>query len=287
MDLLARAVFGTLALTIAWGACTHTHTTPYSPESTARPKRAALATPTLSGAEKAADMRHLLGLARNAFPYLDAIRTIKGLEPLKGRDWVTLARETPGNPSFILLVAELVQRLEQGTGHMDIVSPWTVSGPKELELLCRRYQTTERSIRLQKPWWDLLRRGARRTHAAFRVAYRGGEYVLTEGYRSGDHHLPPATAIAAVDGLEVHDYVKTLFGQRWLRYDADRRRLYAPGGSPFEVPGARDATSWRVRFRIDEEQEVTLDIPKRTREKTRPSKKRTRIKAFNGLTCRC
>jgi hypothetical protein len=205
----------------------------------------------LSSAEKAVDMQHLLTLARYAFPYLDTIQHFKAVRPLGGRQYVDLARRTKDNQAFVGLLAEVVQLLEQGTGHMDITSPWTLSGEDERRRLRALYGISDSSLRLQDYWWRLLIARPRRTHADAFVHYERGEYLLTQEFLCGGMELSPGTRISSVDGRPVHEYARSLADQVWLRYDADNRRPFFPSGSPFDTFGDTRSRFWRVVFHRD------------------------------------
>lgn len=209
----------------------------------------------LTSEQKAADMRYLLELTREASS-APAAWQAAGLEnPLEDADgWVRRAAETPDNRAFADLILQYSVHLQQvGHGSLAFGQSFGVGDslianiPKEAYYLMPQWQPVIASL----PWY---------AHSPAQIGYRDGHYVLlTDLHLSGDV-LPAGTRIETVGGKPVQEFVLELQGRDFLRWDAARSQWVLIPLLRID-PGA-GVNGWRVGYRLETGESGEIFLPK-------------------------
>jgi hypothetical protein len=214
----------------------------------------------LTPLEKRQDFIHLTRLARDFYPFAEAAVHEKGMDDVRemADDYIERAANTADNAAFVLLVREYMQRLEQGTGHSDILHPLDLGAIGAIGFSVG-HALDKRHLGRQRYWWDLawsdLGDAERYAHSDLTVFYRNGRYVVQDDGSSHGTTIPAGSILRTIDGVAVDEYVRQLQDQIWLRFDAHLHKPYSHLPTPFVVPGHGEDGDWLVE----------LDLPDGTR----------------------
>ena len=94
------------------------------------------------------DIEFFIEFTENSYPFAEAIRDEKGLTYFFDykNEFLSRAREIKDNKDFIDLFAEMVQMLEQGTGHADIVWPTSTGTLPTITSFCTMYNIHKNAL---------------------------------------------------------------------------------------------------------------------------------------------
>ncbi len=217
----------------------------------------------LTTEEKMDDFEYFYELVRNSYPFVEAIEKEKGLDNFYDleehyRDRVI---ETENNKEFIRLVGEMVQRLEQGTAHCDIMAAGGSTNKLDIITKSLCYNVSKKGYYLLDYWWKELDPDRKWAYTDLPLAYRNGYYVLTGNYRKGNMEMPEGTTIEKINGLAVDEYVKSLQDKIWLRFDTHIMKVYSHF-SPLIVNDDTVKKTWNVTFRLPDSTHIIADIIK-------------------------
>ncbi len=202
----------------------------------------------LTTEEKIEDFNHLLELAKEAYPFTEAIAKEKNLPDFHDMEQTYLekVKKSQNNREFVKVIGEMVQHLEHGTAHCDIIGP---SPLNEWEMMQQSviYGVSKKGFYLRKYWWKLLEKHLAYSHANLQTKYSNGKYVVTDTFKSGKKLILPGSIITKVDGVPIDNYIKTLFNKIWLRFDAGNQKVYCHH-SPFLAVQDTLKKSWEVEL---------------------------------------
>ncbi|MBN1387260.1 MAG: hypothetical protein JW965_02370 [Bacteroidales bacterium] len=213
--------------------------------------------------EKTEDFEYFCELVSNSYPFVEAIEKEKGLDNFYAMEehYRNRVRETKDNREFVRVVGEMIQRLEQGTAHCDIMAPGGNTDKLDIITKCLCYNVSKKGYYLLDYWWKELDPDRKWAHSDLPVAYRDGYYVLTGNYRNESLEIPGGTAIEKVNGLAVDEYVKSLQHKVWLRFDTHKMKVYSHF-SPLIINDDTNEQSWNVTFRLPDSTLLNADIKK-------------------------
>ncbi len=112
---------------------------------------------TLSAEQKKDDIRWFFNLVKDYYPFTQAIENEKGLASfiMFEENYLNKTSTTLSNSEFIAIVAELLQLLEQGTGHADLLESVHLPPYCDTTRLCLENHISKASIKLN-PYWAKL-----------------------------------------------------------------------------------------------------------------------------------
>lgn len=211
--------------------------------------------------EKLEDFNYLLHLAKDVYPFAKSISEEKGLEDFYSMEQVYLERikKTTNNKEFVKVIGEMVQHLEHGTAHCDILAP---SKSTEWEKMQQAliYNVSKKGLQLRRYWWRLLEKNSTYAHAGLATEYRDGNYVVTDTFEINRQRILPGSVIKKIDDIPVDAYVKTLFNKIWLRFDGKRKKVYCHH-SPFLAVQDTLKKSWKTELIMPDGSIVLIDLP--------------------------
>ncbi len=216
---------------------------------------------TLTTEEKIEDFNHLLKLAKEAYPFTETIAQEKKLPDFSGMEQTYLEKikNTRNNQEFVKVIGEMVQHLEHGTAHCDIIGPSPMS---EWEMIRQSvtYGVSKKGFYLRKYWWKLLEKHNAYSHADLYTEYRDGYYIVADTFKTQDKTVVPGSVIKKIDELPVDEYIKTLFGKIWLRFDAKNKKTYCHH-SPFLAVSDTAKKFWNVELTDPEKRTMQITLP--------------------------
>lgn len=217
----------------------------------------------LTTEEKIDDFEYFIELVSSSYPFVEAIEKEKGLDNFYDHEeyYRNSVTETKNNNEFIRLIGEMVQRLEQGTAHCDIMAPGGNTNKLDIITKCLCYNVSKKGYYLLDYWWGELDPDRKWAYSDLPVAYRDGYYILTGNYRNENLEIPEGTTIEKVNGLAVDEYVKSLQHKVWLRFDTHKMKVYSHF-SPFIVNDDISEQAWNVTFRLPDSTLLNSDITK-------------------------
>lgn len=204
----------------------------------------------LSSQQKMDDVRYFYDFIRKSYPFAESIESEKGLPIIYKyeKEYIKRAGETKSNKEFVILVAELIQRLEQGTGHSDIMVGQDLPPDFDISKACLENGISKKSIELNKYWWNLLDIDSKYSYSDLDISYKDGEYVLAKDFKDDNISIQRGTKIVKIDGKNPIDYMKLLQNKIWLRFDPILKIPYSFHPSPFVTYGDKTKSSWNVEF---------------------------------------
>ncbi len=220
----------------------------------------------LSAEQKAADVAYFFEFVRESYPFLEAMDTEKGLGSFLDLEeaYVERARTTPSNLEFMALFMEIMQRVEQGTGHADVAAPLSWSNDRELDDEIAQYGIGLESFYGQREWWRLFNEIRQYCFSDIQVGYLQGNYVTSEDYETDGVRVPKGSVVLRINGLSADEYVRSCQSRTWLRFDSHLKKPYYSDGTPFVIYGDRDGEPWVVRFSTDVGDTIDCELAKTT-----------------------
>lgn len=215
----------------------------------------------LTQEEKIEDFNYLLQLAKEAYPFTETIAQEKKLPDfnLMEQAYLEKIKNTTNNRQFVKVIGEMVQHLEHGTAHCDILAPSQMS-EWEMTQQAVIYNVSKKSFQLRKYWWELLEKNTAYSHADLYTEYRSGNYVVTDTVEINNTLILPGSVIKEIDDLPIDDYVKTLFNKIWLRFDAENQKVYCHH-SPFLAVQDTLKEKWKTEIELPDGSFVSIDLP--------------------------
>lgn len=219
----------------------------------------------LSTEDKIEEVRYFFDFIRKSYPFDKAVVNYKGLESIysKEEEYIKRAGETKSNKEYINLIAEIVQMLEQGSGHNDIAEAQELPAGTDTAMLCFENSFSMDAIRLNKYWWELLNINKKYSNSDIHILYQKGSYIVSEDILIGTTTVHKGAKIVKIDGLVIDDYIKKLQNIIWLRFDSDLQKAYSFHPSPFITYGDNSKNDWTVEFQEANNKSLTCVVPKR------------------------
>jgi len=215
----------------------------------------------LTQKQKIEDFKYFYQLIRDSYPFVEAIEKEKGLDNFYELEdhYHKLIKKSKNNKEFINIIAEMLQRLEQGTAHCDIIAPGKKLTEYELWSDCLVYNVSKKGFYLKKYWWDLLDLKSKRFHSNLQTIYEDGKYVVNSPYETDDIIILEGSIIESINGIPVDKYIKSLQNILWLRFDIHKQKLYSHH-SPFLANPDKDKSYWEVTLKFPDNtlQQVNL-----------------------------
>ena len=217
----------------------------------------------LTAEEKIDDFEYFFELVNTSYPFVEAIENEKGLDDFYALEdhYRNRVKETKDNKEFVKVVVEMIQRLEQGTAHCDIMAPGGHTNKLDIITKCLCYNVSKKGYYLLDYWWGKLDPDRKWLYSDLPLAYRGGYYILTGNYSNVNLEIPEGAVIEKVNGLAVDEYVKSLQHKVWLRFDTHNMKVYSHF-SPLIVNDDTGEQSWNVTFRLPDSTLLDADITK-------------------------
>jgi len=217
----------------------------------------------LSQEEKIEDYEYFIKLVKDSYPFVEAIERAKDLDNFYKLEEHYRERilESKNNKEFISIIAEMVQRLEQGTAHCDIIAPGGMNNRKDIITDCIVYNVNKKGYYLREYWWNELDPGSKWTHARINTVYSKGNYRVTDTVRDRHLLIPAGSIVEMVNDKPVDEYVKSLQDKVWLRYDTHLEKVYS-NFSPFLVDPDTLVNEWKVSFRLPDSSNYPAEIIK-------------------------
>lgn len=217
----------------------------------------------LSQEEKIEDYEYFIKLVKDSYPFVEAIEKEKELDNFYELEDHYRERilESKNNKEFIRIIAEMVQRLEQGTAHCDIMAPGGMNSKNDIISDCIVYNVNKKGYYLRGYWWDELNPGSKWTHARINTVYRNGYYTVTDTTRDKDLLIPAGSIVEMVNDKPVDEYVKSLQHKVWLRFDTHLEKVYSHF-SPFLVDPDTLLNKWKVSFSLPDSSNYIAEIIK-------------------------
>jgi|GEM_PF-2902490 len=220
--------------------------------------------PALTRQEMLEDFGYFYRLVRDYYPFVEAIEKEKSLD-----DFYDLEDHYRGriencrtNREFIGVIGEMVQRLEQGTAHCDVLPPGREMRGLSLWSESVVYNVGKKGFFLRGYWWDLLDLKGRRTHARLETVYRGGKYVVISPMKTPDGTIAAGSAIEGIDRIPVDAHVQTLQDRIWLRFDVTLGKVYCHH-SPFLADSSPNRRVWEAELTDPQGKASTVTLQKR------------------------
>ena len=221
-----------------------------------------------------ADVKYFYNFIRDSYPLVEAIVDEKGLSSFYNyeAEYLERAKATQSNLEFMALFMEMMQRIEQGTGHADVAQPFDWSDEDELDDEIAKYGIGLESFYLHREWWKLFNEVKSYWFSDLPVMYLNGNYVTFKDFLVNGREISNDATILKVNSLPVDMYINSIQHRVWLRFDPHLKKAYHSDGTPFVMYGKRQKDPWSVQFLqsdssiIDYELPITTDmtnVPKR------------------------
>ena len=219
----------------------------------------------LSTKDKNEEVKYFFDFIRKSYPFDEAVVKYKGLESIysKEEEYIKRAGETKSNKEYINLIAEIVQMLEQGSGHNDIAEAQELPAGTDTSMLCLENNLSIDAIRLNKYWWELLNINKKYSNSDINIYYHNGGYVVSEDIVIGLVTVHKGAKIIKIDGLLTDDYIKRLQNIIWLRFDSEFKKAYSFHPSPFITYGDNAKKDWTVEIQEANNKSLTCIVTKR------------------------
>jgi len=201
--------------------------------------------------EKTEDVAYFFQFIKDSYPFVESIEKEKDLDnfyELKNH-YFERVKASRTNREFVRIIGEMVQRLEHGTAHCDIVAPGGQENGFNLWSDCFVYNISKKAFLWKNYWWEQLDRNSRWHHAELNTMYTDGNYVVTDTFKTENQIIPEGSIIRKINGLSVIDYVKSLQHLVWLRFDVDRKSVFC-NNSPFIVDMDTTKDNWFTELEL-------------------------------------
>lgn len=214
----------------------------------------------LTPEQKIEDFNYLLRLAKEAYPFTETISKEKKLPDFNNMEQAYLKeiKNTTNNRQFVKIIGEMVQHLEHGTAHCDILMPSPLS-EWDMTQQAVIYKVSKKAFLLRKYWWELLEKNSSYSHSDMHTQYRNGNYVVSDTFKIENKTILPGSIIKKVDNSPVDDYVKTLYNKIWLRFDAENQKVYCHH-SPFLIVQDTLKKSWEAEIELPDGSSESIEL---------------------------
>lgn len=188
--------------------------------------------PQLTAEEKLADFRYLFEVLKQNHPYLALKARVENYDWLSyEKEFEKTAVKSGSEAAFARAIQEMLLLINNG--HTCVMDPLTFLNIQNApnEMVPWIYQATKTNIETVNRWYQLAienQRYPQDISLPFRARYVNGEYLV---YWASDElvdrsKVTPGQIIRTVNAMPVHEYVETLRGKTWLRYDPLNKRLF-------------------------------------------------------------
>jgi len=219
--------------------------------------------PELTMEQRVADVRYFFDFIHESYPFVEAIVHEKGLSSFYDyeEEYVERAKYVRNNFEFMSLFIEMMQRIEQGTGHADVATPLIWTNDRELNDEIAKYGISLKSFYMQKEWWNLFNEIKSYWFSDLPVMYLKGNYVTTEDYWVQGGIIDKGATVLKINNVLVDKYVHSIQNRIWLRFDRSLKKPYHSDGTPFVMYGKRQKDPWAVQFRLSDGSTVDYELP--------------------------
>jgi len=219
----------------------------------------------LSAEQKKEDIRWLFNLVKDYYPFTQAIVNEKGLANFFGfeEEYQKKSGNARNNSEFIQIVSELLQMLEQGTVHADLLEAVNLPPKCDTARLCIDNQISQASIKLNPYWLKLYNETNLNLRTNFEIEYKDGCYLNHDKIRIDGKTIPKGSKIIKIDQIDVHEYVKLLQHKIRLRFDPALKIPYSSQPSPLIGQIHEQNESWEVQFQTPAQRIVGCQVPKK------------------------
>jgi len=219
--------------------------------------------PELTSDQRVADVRYFFDFIRESYPFVEAIVHEKGFSSFYDyeEEYVERAKYARNNLEFMSLFIEMMQRIEQGTGHADVAQPLIWTDDDELEDEIAQYGISLESFYKQNEWWKLFNEIKSYWFSDLQVMYLDGNYVTTEDYLVVEKRIDSGSTILTIDNIPADEYVKSIQHRMWLRFDRHLKKAYHSDGTPFVMYGKKREHPWAVQFLLNDSGIVDYELP--------------------------
>jgi len=188
--------------------------------------------PELTVEQRLADFEYLFAVLRENHPYLALKARVENYDWLAHeKEFENAVRKSGSEAAFARCIQEMLLLINNG--HTSVMDPLTFrnvqSAPKEMSPWI--YQAIKTDIETVYHWYQLATKEQRypqNISLPFRARYVEGEYVVywTSDELTARSKVFPGQIIRTVNAKPVHEYVESLRGKTWLRYNPLRERLF-------------------------------------------------------------
>lgn len=203
----------------------------------------------LSKQQKIDDFKYLTQFVNKVYPYNDSIVQYMDMTDIESleKEFIDRAGQSKNNSEFFELVYEYVQRLRQGSGHIDVY--FGQNRPSNNSVWHSYVYNIKKSSYNKTEYWgheaSMLKCYA---YSDAAVKYKNGQYILGQDYTNDNTLLPEGTIIKKVDGMRTDDYVQLLQNRTRLLYDVSLKKNFTT--NLFSIDDNPDLSVWNVDFQL-------------------------------------
>ncbi len=204
----------------------------------------------LTEEQKVGDIKFMFRFIKHSSPFRKLVESEFDFADLMKLEsgYIKRAKKSKTNKEFIDLIGELIQILEQGNPHAEIMEAQKIPANFDTALVCLKSNITPKAIELNNYWWDELDYYSQDAYADIKVGYEDGEYVVKEDFYTNGETIPKGSVISMINNLYATEYLKSIQHKMWLRLDPLLKIPYASNGSPFSVDADKNKSFWDVEF---------------------------------------
>ena len=202
----------------------------------------------LSEKQKVEDIKYLFHFISEISPFRKLVEKEFGFPDLMEleKEYIEKAKESNSNKEFINLVGELIQILEQGNPHAEIMEGQKIPANLDTALVCLKSNITPPAIELNNYWWDVLDYFSKDSYSELKVGYKSGQYVVLKDFQGNDVTIKKGSIVSKINDLKPVEYLKSIQHKMWLRFDDNLKIPYASNGSPFSTDAETKRKFWNV-----------------------------------------
>ncbi len=202
----------------------------------------------LSEKQKVDDIKFLFHFISEISPFRKLVEKEFGFPDLTEleKEYIEKAKKNNSNKEFINLIGELIQILEQGNPHAEIMEGQKIPADLDTALVCLKSNITPQAIELNNYWWDVLDYFSKDSYSELKVGYKDGQYIVLKDFQGGDVTIKKGSRISKINNLTSLEYLKSIQNKMWLRFDDNLKIPYASNGSPFSIDVETKSDFWNV-----------------------------------------
>jgi len=202
----------------------------------------------LSEKQKVDDIKYLFYFISEISPFRKLVEKEFGFSDLIEieKEYIEKAKKSNSNKEFINLVGELIQILEQGNPHAEIMEGQKIPADLDTALVCLKSNITPHAIELNNYWWDVLDYFSKDSYSDLKIGYKSGKYVVLKDFQDSDVAIKKGSIISKINDLKPTEYLKSIQHKMWLRFDDNLKIPYASNGSPLSTDADIKCKFWNV-----------------------------------------
>lgn len=219
----------------------------------------------LSKKQKVEDIKYLFHFINCYSPFRKIVEKEFGFPDLMELEkvYIKKAKQSNSNKEFIDLVGELIQVLEQGNPHTEIMEGQKIPADLDTTSVCLQNNITPRAIELNNYWWDKLDYFSKDSYSELKVGYKGGQYVVHKDFQENDVTIKKGATISKINNLDPTEYLKSIQHKMWLRFDDKLKIPFASNGSPFSIDADANRRFWNIEVNNPDETVLKLNLGKK------------------------